>query len=77
MKTNMDMNHTHGEAMDGGVTDPFSRDTTGLAEAIAPEIVVLQSDDVLELRAEQERTVSHERDTGTSALFLDVLPSHV
>jgi hypothetical protein len=25
---------------------------------------------------EQERTVSHERDTGTSALFLDVLPAH-
>ncbi len=26
---------------------------------------------------EHERTVSHEIDTGTSALFLDVLPSHV
>jgi FtsP/CotA-like multicopper oxidase with cupredoxin domain len=55
MKTNMDMNHTHGEDMDGGVTDPFSRDTTGLPLAIAPETVVLQPDDVLELRAEQVR----------------------
>src|SRR5436305_7627176 len=54
MKTNMDMNHTHGEEM-GGVTDPFSRDTTGLSDAIAPETVVLQPDDVLELRAEQVR----------------------
>src|SRR6266566_3741727 len=54
MKTNMDMNHTHGEAMDG-VSDPFSRDTAGLALAIAPETVVLQPDDVLELRAEQVR----------------------
>src|SRR5437764_13369132 len=31
MKTNMDMNHTHGEDMDG-VSDPFSRDTTGLPD---------------------------------------------
>src|SRR6266536_1130320 len=54
MKTNMDMNQTHGEDMDG-VTDPFSRDTTGLPDAIAPQIVVLQPDDVLELRAEQVR----------------------
>src|SRR6266704_4849595 len=54
MKTNMDMNHTHGEAMDG-VSDPFSRDTAGLDLAIAPETVVLQPDDVLELRAEQVR----------------------
>jgi FtsP/CotA-like multicopper oxidase with cupredoxin domain len=53
MQTNMDMNHTHGDNMDGGVTDPFSRDTTGLPEAIAPEVVVLQPDDALELRAEQ------------------------
>jgi len=50
MKTNMDMNHTHSEEMDG-VSDPFSRDTTGLSDAIAPETVVLQPDDVLELRA--------------------------
>ncbi len=54
METNMDMNQTHGEDMDG-VTDPFSRDTAGLPDAIAPQIVVLQSDDVLELRAEQVR----------------------
>src|SRR5437660_11229608 len=54
MKTNMDMNHTHGEDMDG-VSDPFSRDTAGLSDAIAPETVVLQPDDVLELRAEQVR----------------------
>src|SRR5947209_4401603 len=54
MKTNMDMNHTHGEEMDG-VSDPFSRDTAGLSDAIAPETVVLQPDDVLELRAEQVR----------------------
>src|SRR6266550_3837413 len=54
MKTNKDMNHTHGEEM-GGVTDPFSRDTAGLPDAISPQIVVLQSDDVLELRAEQVR----------------------
>jgi hypothetical protein len=57
MKTNMDMNHTHGEAMDG-VSDPFSRDTTGLPEAIAPDIVVLPPDDdaLVELRAKQVRT---------------------
>src|SRR2546421_771301 len=54
MKTNMDMNHTHGEDMDG-VTDPFLQDTTGLPDALAPQIVVLQHDDVLELRAEQVR----------------------
>src|SRR6266702_2702228 len=52
MKTNKDMNHTHGEAMDG-VSDPFSRDTTGLPDALAPQIVVLQPDEVFELRAEQ------------------------
>jgi hypothetical protein len=55
MNTSKDMNHTHGEDMDGGVTDSFSRDTTGLPEAIAPEVVVLQPNDVLELRAEQVR----------------------
>src|SRR5947209_6296333 len=54
MKTNMDMNHTHGEAMDG-VSDPFSRDTTGLPDALAPQTVMLQPDEVLELRAEQVR----------------------
>jgi hypothetical protein len=53
MKTNMDMHHTHGEEMDPRVTDPFSRDTTGLPEAIAPETVVLRPGDVLELRAER------------------------
>src|SRR6266566_2988240 len=54
MKTNMDMHHTHGEAMDG-VSDPFSRDTTGLPDALAPQTVMLQPDEVLELRAEQVR----------------------
>jgi FtsP/CotA-like multicopper oxidase with cupredoxin domain len=54
MKTNKDMNHTHGEDRDG-VTDSFSRNTTGLPDAIAPEIVVLLPDNVLELRAEQVR----------------------
>lgn len=34
MKTNMGMNHTHGEAMDG-VADPFSRDTAGQPDALA------------------------------------------
>ena len=38
-----------------GVTDPFSRDTTGLPDALAPQIVVLQPDDVLELRGKQVR----------------------
>ncbi len=52
MQTNMDMNHTHSEEMDGGVSDPFSRDTTGLPDALAPQIVVLQPDEVFELRAE-------------------------
>jgi len=51
----MNMNHTHGEAMDGGVTDSFSREATGLPDALAPGVVVLQPDDVLELRAEQVR----------------------
>ena len=66
MKTNMDMNHTHGEAMDGGVTDPFSRDTTGLAEAIAPEIVVLQDDDLGSdrLRRLMQENIAAEREEG-------------
>src|SRR5881296_865732 len=54
MMTNMDMNHTHGEEMDG-VSDPFSRDTAGLSDAIAPETIELQPDQVFELRAEQVR----------------------
>jgi FtsP/CotA-like multicopper oxidase with cupredoxin domain len=54
MKTNKDMNQTHGEDMDG-VTDPFSRDTAGLPDAIDPQIDVLQPEEVLELRAEQVR----------------------
>ncbi len=54
MKTNMDMHHNNGEDMDG-VTVPFSRDTTGLPEAIAPGVVVLQPDDVFDLRAKQVR----------------------
>jgi FtsP/CotA-like multicopper oxidase with cupredoxin domain len=54
MKTNKDMNHNNGEDMDG-VTDPFAQDTAGLALAIAPQTVVLQPDEVFELRAEQVR----------------------
>src|SRR3989440_8801434 len=54
MQTNKDMNHIQGEETDG-VSDSFSRDTTGLPEAIAPETVVLQPDDVFELQAEQVR----------------------
>src|SRR5438270_8693114 len=54
MKTNMDMNQNHVEDMDG-VSDPFSRDTAGLSDAIAPQTVVLQPDEVFELRAEQVR----------------------
>jgi FtsP/CotA-like multicopper oxidase with cupredoxin domain len=38
-----------------GVSDPFSRDTTGLPDALAPQIVVLQPDEIFELRAEQVR----------------------
>ena len=56
MISNHDMHHTHHEALKrDGVTDPFSQDTAGLALAIAPEIVVLQPDQVFELRAEQVR----------------------
>jgi FtsP/CotA-like multicopper oxidase with cupredoxin domain len=54
MVSQHDMHHTHQEAMDG-VTDPFSQDTTGLPDAIAPETIVLQPDQVFELRAEQVR----------------------
>ncbi|MDQ6660678.1 MAG: multicopper oxidase family protein [Chloroflexota bacterium] len=51
-----DMHHTHHEDMNmGEVADPFSRDTTGLPDAIAPEVVVLQPDEIFELRAEQVR----------------------
>src|SRR5947209_19505400 len=55
MTTNMDMHHTRSEEMDAGVTDPFSQDTTGLPDAMAPETVGLQPDEVFELRAEQVR----------------------
>jgi FtsP/CotA-like multicopper oxidase with cupredoxin domain len=56
MISNHDTHHTHhhDEAMDA-VASPFSRDTTGLPDAIAPETIVLQPDDVFELRAEQVR----------------------
>jgi FtsP/CotA-like multicopper oxidase with cupredoxin domain len=50
------MHHTYHEDKNrDGVTDQFSQDTTGLPEAIAPEVVVLQPDQVFELRAEQVR----------------------
>jgi FtsP/CotA-like multicopper oxidase with cupredoxin domain len=60
MISNHDMHHhmhsTDHEVMNmGGMTDPFSQDTTGLPEAIAPQTVVLQSDEIFELRAEQVR----------------------
>src|SRR6266496_5490985 len=54
MQTNKDLNHTHGEDMDG-LTDPFSQDTAGLPDAIAPEVVVLHPDQVFERHAEQVR----------------------
>jgi hypothetical protein len=38
-----------------GVTDPFSQDTAGLPDAIAPEVIMLHPDQVFELRAEQVR----------------------
>ena len=51
-----DMHHTHHADMHmDSMTDPFSRDTTGLPDAIAPETIVLQPDEVFELRAEQVR----------------------
>jgi FtsP/CotA-like multicopper oxidase with cupredoxin domain len=55
MNTDMDMTHTDGEEMDARASDLFSRDTAGLADAIAPQVVVLQPDSVFELRAEQVR----------------------
>jgi FtsP/CotA-like multicopper oxidase with cupredoxin domain len=62
MISNHDMHHSmhhhmhsaHHEALDG-VSDTFSRDTAGLPDAIAAETVVLQPDEVFELRAEQVR----------------------
>jgi Multicopper oxidase len=55
MNTDMDMTHTDNEEMDAGASDLFSRDTMGLADTIAPQVVVLQPDEVFELRAEQVR----------------------
>jgi hypothetical protein len=55
MNTDMDMTHSDGAEMDAGANDLFSRDTAGLVDAIAPEVVVLQPDEVFELRAEQVR----------------------
>ncbi len=56
MMSNHDMHHTHHEDMNmDGVTDPFSQDTAGLPDAIAPEVIVLQPDEVFELCAEQVR----------------------
>jgi FtsP/CotA-like multicopper oxidase with cupredoxin domain len=50
------MHHTHQETMNmDGVTDPFSQDTTGLPDAMAPQTVVLQPDQLFELRGEQVR----------------------
>src|SRR5947209_16629911 len=51
-----DMTHSHHEDMKmGGVTDPFSQDTAGLPDAIAPETIGLQPGQIFELHAEQVR----------------------
>src|SRR5436305_13135544 len=54
MLSKHDMHHTSHEPMDG-VSDLFSRDTTGLPDALAPETIVVRPDEVYELRAEQVR----------------------
>jgi FtsP/CotA-like multicopper oxidase with cupredoxin domain len=54
MLSKHDMHHTSHEPMDG-VSDLFSRDTTGLPDALAPETIVVRPDEVFELRAEQVR----------------------
>jgi FtsP/CotA-like multicopper oxidase with cupredoxin domain len=52
----MSKHDTHQEVMNSdGVTDQFSQDTAGLPDAIDPEVIVLQPDQVFELRAEQVR----------------------
>ena len=60
MISNHDMHHhmhstDHEETKMDGVTDAFSQDTTGLAEAIAPQTIELQPDQVFELQAERVR----------------------
>jgi FtsP/CotA-like multicopper oxidase with cupredoxin domain len=56
MNSNHDMHSTdYVETKMDSVTDAFSQDTTGLAEAIAPQTIELQPDQVFELRAEQVR----------------------
>jgi FtsP/CotA-like multicopper oxidase with cupredoxin domain len=54
MKTHKDMAQPHGEGRNT-VADPFLRDATGFPQATGPQTVVLQPDDVFELRAEQVR----------------------
>src|SRR5512135_2484445 len=56
MNSNHDMHSTdYVETKMDSVTDAFSQDTTGLAEAIVPHTIELQPDQVFELRAEQVR----------------------
>jgi FtsP/CotA-like multicopper oxidase with cupredoxin domain len=56
MMSEHNMHHTHHKDMNmDGVTDPFSQDTTGLAEATAPQTIVLHPDEVFELRASPVR----------------------
>src|SRR5579884_3965243 len=51
-----DMHHSHHDMMNmGGVSDQFSRDTTGLPDAIAPALIELNPDEVFELRSEPVR----------------------
>jgi hypothetical protein len=60
MISNHDMHHNQHEAMNmGGVTDPFSQDTTGLPEAIAPGTIVLRPNEVF-------KPISNRRSTGTA-----------
>ncbi|HEX6555597.1 MAG TPA: multicopper oxidase family protein [Ktedonobacteraceae bacterium] len=54
MHHHMHSNNQEVMKMDG-VSDPFSQDTTGLPDAIALETIVLRSDEVFELQAEQVR----------------------
>lgn len=62
MVSNHDMHHNMHQHMQhaqqpamNGVADQFSQDTTGLPDAIAPEVVTLRPDEVFELQAEQVR----------------------
>lgn len=52
------MHSANQEAMNmnmGGMSDPYSQDTTGLADATSPQTIVLRPDEVFELRASPVR----------------------